>query len=135
VPQQEDPIEPQQEGSTEPQEELAEPQPEEFAIHNQGDSNNPPDYTPLSDPDDSGLEPEPVRAAIELCSYDEESSTVPTQLHGLLFQLGITRALEYRVKGGPRLGCMEFTCTVEVFDGQEVVGKHACCNALNFVKK
>jgi hypothetical protein len=21
---------------------------------------------------------------------------------------------------------MEFTCTMEVFDGQEVVGKHAC---------
>jgi hypothetical protein len=48
------------------------------------------------------------------------------QVHGLLFQLGITRALEYRVKGVPRPGHMEFTCTMEVFDGQEVVGKHAC---------
>jgi hypothetical protein len=43
-----------------------------------------------------------------------------------LFQLGITRALEYRVKGAPRPGRMEFTCTMEVFDGQEVVGKYAC---------
>jgi hypothetical protein len=30
------------------------------------------------------------------------------------------------VKSVPRLGRMEFTCTVEVFDGQEVVDKHAC---------
>jgi hypothetical protein len=43
-----------------------------------------------------------------------------------LFQLGITRALEYSVKGVPRPERMEFTCTVEVYDGQEVVGKHAC---------
>jgi hypothetical protein len=48
------------------------------------------------------------------------------QLHGLLFQLGITRAPEYMVKGLPRPGRMEFTYTVEVFDGQDVVGKHAC---------
>jgi hypothetical protein len=34
-----------------------------------------------------------------------------------LFQLGITRALEYRVKGEPRPRRMEFTCTMEVFDG------------------
>jgi hypothetical protein len=26
----------------------------------------------------------------------------------------------------PRPGRMEFTCTMEVFDGQEVVSKHAC---------
>jgi hypothetical protein len=48
------------------------------------------------------------------------------QLHGLLFQLGITRTPEYRVKGVPKPGSMEFPCTVEVFDGQEVVGKHTC---------
>jgi hypothetical protein len=24
------------------------------------------------------------------------------------------------------LGCMEFTCTMDVFDGKEVAGKHAC---------
>jgi hypothetical protein len=30
------------------------------------------------------------------------------------------------VKGVPRPGRTEFTYTVEVFDGQEVVGKHAC---------
>jgi predicted nucleic acid-binding protein len=48
------------------------------------------------------------------------------QLRGLLFQLGITRALEHRVKGVSRLGHMEFTCTVEVFDGLEVVTNHAC---------
>jgi hypothetical protein len=35
-------------------------------------------------------------------------------------------ALEYKVKSVPRLGHMEFTCAVEVFDGQEVVSKHAC---------
>jgi hypothetical protein len=40
--------------------------------------------------------------------------------------LGITRAPEYRVKGVPRPGHMEFTCSMEVFDGQEVVGKHTC---------
>jgi hypothetical protein len=40
--------------------------------------------------------------------------------------MGITRAPEYRVKGVPEPGCMEFTCTVEVFDEQEVVAKHAC---------
>jgi hypothetical protein len=41
---------------------------------------------------------------------------MPAQLRGLLFQLGITKALEYKVKSVPRPGCMEFTCTVEVFD-------------------
>jgi hypothetical protein len=51
---------------------------------------------------------------------------MPSQLHRLLFQLGITKALDYKVKSVPRPGHMEFTCTVEVFDGQEVVGKHAC---------
>jgi hypothetical protein len=40
--------------------------------------------------------------------------------------LGITKALEYKVKSVPRPGRMEFTCTEEVFDGQEVEGKHAC---------
>jgi hypothetical protein len=40
--------------------------------------------------------------------------------------LGITKAPEYKVKSVPRPGHMEFTCIVEVFDGQEVVGKHAC---------
>jgi hypothetical protein len=40
--------------------------------------------------------------------------------------LGITKALEYKVKSVPWPGHMEFTCTMEVFDGQEVVGKHAC---------
>jgi hypothetical protein len=55
------------------------------------------------------------------------------QLHNLLFQLGITRALEYRVKGLPRLGRMEFTCTVEVLDRQEIVGKHACATPLRLV--
>jgi hypothetical protein len=43
-----------------------------------------------------------------------------------LFQLGITKAFEYKVKTIPRLGCMEFTYTEEVFDEQEVVNKHAC---------
>jgi hypothetical protein len=43
-----------------------------------------------------------------------------------VFQLGITRDSEYRVKGVPRPGHMEFTCTVEVLDGQVVVGTHAC---------
>jgi hypothetical protein len=47
---------------------------------------------------------------------------ITAQLRGMLFQLGITRAPEYRVKGVPRPGRMEFTYTVEVFDGQEVVG-------------
>jgi hypothetical protein len=43
---------------------------------------------------------------------------VPAQLHGLLFQLGITRASKYRIKGVPRPGCMEFIYTVEAFDGR-----------------
>jgi hypothetical protein len=43
-----------------------------------------------------------------------------------LFQLGITKALEYKVKSVPRPGNMEFTYTKEVFNGQEVVSKHAC---------
>jgi hypothetical protein len=51
---------------------------------------------------------------------------IPTYLPSLLVQLGITMAPEYRVKGVPRPGRMEFTYTVEVFDRQEVVGKHAC---------
>jgi hypothetical protein len=59
-------------------------------------------------------------------SYGEESPTVPVQLRGLLLQLGITKALEYKVKGLHRPGPMQFTYIVEVFDGQEVVGKHAC---------
>jgi hypothetical protein len=41
--------------------------------------------TPLSDPDDSDSEPEPVRAASEFYSYGEESPTMLAQLHGLLF--------------------------------------------------
>jgi hypothetical protein len=44
----------------------------------------------------------------------------------LLFQLGITKAPKYKVKSIPMPARMEFTYTVEVFDGQEVVGKHAC---------
>jgi hypothetical protein len=80
----------------------------------------------LSDPDDSDSEPETVRVASEFHSYGEESPIIPTQVHGLLFQLGITKAPEYKVKSVPKLGSMEFTCTVEVFDGQEVIGKHAC---------
>jgi hypothetical protein len=51
---------------------------------------------------------------------------VPTQLHALLFRLGITRAQEYKVRSVPWPGRMEFTCIVEVFNGQEVIGKHAC---------
>jgi hypothetical protein len=44
----------------------------------------------------------------------------------MLFQLGITNALEYKVKSGPMPGRMEVTYTVEVFNGQKVVSKHAC---------
>jgi hypothetical protein len=66
-------------------------------MHNQGASNAPSEYTPLSDPDDSDSEPEPVRAASEFGSYGEESPTDSTQLHGLLLQLGITKAPEYKV--------------------------------------
>jgi hypothetical protein len=51
---------------------------------------------------------------------------VPTQLHGLLFHFRITKAPKYMVKSVPRPWHMEFTGTVEVLDGQEVVGKHAC---------
>jgi hypothetical protein len=40
--------------------------------------------------------------------------------------LGITKAPEYKVKSVPMPGRMEFTCIMEVFNGQEVVGKHAC---------
>jgi predicted nucleic acid-binding protein len=107
-------------------EELAEPQHEEDVIHSQGDSNDPSEYTPLSVPDDSNSEPEPIRAASEFRSYGEESPTVPAQLHGLLFQLDITRATEYKFKSVPRPGRIEFTRTVEVINGQEVVSKHAC---------
>jgi hypothetical protein len=65
---------PQQEKeSAEPQqkEELTEPQHEENVIHSQGDSNDPSEYTPLSDHDDSDSEPEPVRASSEFRSYGE----------------------------------------------------------------
>jgi hypothetical protein len=60
--QQEESVEPQQEESTELQqkEELAEPHHEEDAIHSQGDTNDPSDYTPLSDPDDPDSELEPI---------------------------------------------------------------------------
>jgi hypothetical protein len=51
---------------------------------------------------------------------------VPAQLRGLLFQLGVTKAPEYKVKSVPVPGRMELTCTVEVFDGQVVVDKHTC---------
>jgi hypothetical protein len=46
-------------------------------------------------------------------SDGEESPTVLTQLHGLLFQLGMMKAPEYKIKSTPRLGCMEFSCTVD----------------------
>jgi hypothetical protein len=39
--------------------------------------------------------------------------------------LGISKAPEYKVKSVPRLGHMEFTYTMEVFDEPEVVEKHA----------
>jgi hypothetical protein len=124
---QEELVEPQQEESAELQEKLAEMmQSVEDAIHSQGDSSDPSHYTLRSDPVDSHSEPEPIRAATEFRSYDEESPTVPTQLRGLLFQLGITRALEYRVKSVPRPRHMELTYTVEVFDGQDAVNKQAC---------
>jgi hypothetical protein len=69
---------------------------------------------------------EPVHVATEFRSYGEESLTILAQIRGLLFQLGITRAPECRVKVVPRPGCMEFTNTVVVFDGQRVISKHAC---------
>jgi hypothetical protein len=69
---------------------------------------------------------ETVQATSEFRSYGEESPTEPAHLHGLLFQLGFTKAPEYKVKSVPRPGRMEFTCTMEVFDRQEVVGKYAC---------
>jgi hypothetical protein len=92
-PQQLEPIQPQQEEPAEPQqkEELAESLHEEDAIHSQGDINDPSDYTPLSDPDDSDLELGPIQAASEFRSYGEESPTVPAQLHDLLFQLASPR--------------------------------------------
>jgi hypothetical protein len=40
--------------------------------------------------------------------------------------LGISKASEYKVKSVPRLGCMEFTYIIEVFDGQEVINKNGC---------
>jgi hypothetical protein len=40
--------------------------------------------------------------------------------------LGITKAPRNKVKSIPRLGHLKFTCIVEVFDVQEVVGKLAC---------
>jgi hypothetical protein len=79
-PQQLEPVEPQQVESAEPwqKNELAKPQHEEDIIHNQGDNNDPSDYTLLSDPDDSDLEPEPVQVALVFRSYGEKSPTVPT---------------------------------------------------------
>jgi hypothetical protein len=47
--------------------------------------------------------------------------------------MGITIASEYRVKGVPRLGRMKYTYTVEVFNGSEVVGKHACPTLIRLV--
>jgi hypothetical protein len=73
-PQQLESVEPQQEKSTKPQqmEEPTEQQDVEDVIQSQGDSNDPSDSTPSSDPDDLDLELEPVRVASEFCSYDEE---------------------------------------------------------------
>jgi hypothetical protein len=47
--------------------------------------------------------------------------------------LGITKALEYKVKSVPRLGCMEFTNIMEVFNGQEVVSKHVVLPLMQLV--
>jgi hypothetical protein len=75
-------VEPPQEESAKPQQkESAEPQHKEDVIHSQGNINNPSVYTLLSDPDD--LESEPIRAASEFRSYDEEPLTVPAHLHSL----------------------------------------------------
>jgi hypothetical protein len=104
---------------------LAEPQPEEDVVHSQGDSNDTLDYTPLSDPDNSDSEPAPVQATTEFRLYGEESPILLMQLHDLFLQSSITRAPKYRVKGVPRPGCMAITCIVKVFDGQELVSKHA----------
>jgi hypothetical protein len=85
--QQEEPVEPLQLESVEPpqaesakprqKEESTELQHEEDVIHSQGNSYDPSDYTPLSDPDDSDSEAEPIRASSEFCSNGEESPTVP----------------------------------------------------------
>jgi hypothetical protein len=93
--------------------ECQQPQPEEDAVHIQGDCNDLSDYTPLSDLDDSDSVLEPVQEATEFHSYGEESPMVLALLCGLLSQMGIKRAPEYRVKGVPR-------------PRQEVVSKHAC---------
>jgi hypothetical protein len=69
---------------------------QEDAIHRQCDSNEPSEYTPLSDPIDSDSKEEPIRVASEFRSYVEESPTIPALLHGLLFQLGITKAQSAR---------------------------------------
>jgi hypothetical protein len=68
--------------------------------------------SPLSDSDDSDSAPEPVLAASEFRSYGEGSPTISAQLFGLLFQLGITKSLEYKVNSVARPGCMEYTYTV-----------------------
>jgi hypothetical protein len=70
------------------------PQHDVDVIQSQSDNNDPYEYTPLRDPDDLDSEPEPIWAALEFRSYGEESTTVPAELHGLLFPLGLTKAPE-----------------------------------------
>jgi hypothetical protein len=82
--------------------ECQQPQPKEDAVHIQGDCNDLSDYTPLSDPGDSDSVLEPVQEATEFRSYGEESPMVLALFCGLLSQMGIKRAPEYRVKGVPR---------------------------------
>jgi hypothetical protein len=56
----------------------------------------------------------------EACSFHTfgvESHFITGWLHGLLFRLGLTRALEYTVKQIPWTGDREYWTTVEVFNG------------------
>jgi hypothetical protein len=61
------------------------------------------------------------RDAGEVESFGAESLILAGWLRALLEHLGITTALQYRIKEVPRSGWVEFKAIVEIFFGSRIL--------------
>jgi hypothetical protein len=64
------------------------------------------------------------RKELQFCSFGAKSQVATSELQGLLFRLGLTKSLEYKVTRIPRPEWEEFRATMEIYDENHVVGKH-----------
>jgi hypothetical protein len=92
---------------------------------NNNDQHQESDCTPDNDAEESDTRNKPFyHDASEFRSYGEESPTIISQLHSLLFHLSITEASEFKIKRIPRPRREEFCATLEIYNETRVVRKH-----------